>query len=193
MHLILHFSLGISSVAVYYYDVEKDQNNDDCDDHTSLNTIFFRKEIWGVSSKCRGAHGGRVSETSTDRIENCQALKLASVGAIINDQRRIDASSVGLPVADFLIYYVIGGSVAGPVRATERVLDASLSLLEVETESLMSELGALLIYYVIAILMYICHVFPPLLPCTQILVILLIETLFSKILQNDVTTLNVFV
>jgi hypothetical protein len=115
LHLILHFTLGISTVAVDNDYIEKNQYYHYCDDNTGFDTLIFRKEIGSVGGKSLRTHSGRRGKTSANSVEDCKTLKLSSIGTVIDDQRRIDSSSIGLPIADLIFNNVIYCAITLPV------------------------------------------------------------------------------
>ena len=56
LHLCLHFSLGVSSVAVDNDDIEKNKDDDDDYNDSGLDAIIGGQEVWGVSVQSVLAH-----------------------------------------------------------------------------------------------------------------------------------------
>lgn len=133
LHLWLHFSPSISSIAVDNEHVHNDKWENYNHDDTSSNTIiFFRGQVVrGYSIQVGETELRRVSETSTDGVKHRKWLELTSVGPIIDDNSREDTASILPPVVDFLVDNGVISVSATPVTIGEGVLNTLLSLLPV--------------------------------------------------------------
>lgn len=110
------------------------------------------------------AHLGCVLEACTNGVHHGLALKLAPIGGVVDNDRRVDRGTILVPVGDVLVNGGVVDTCFHPVSLIgrgETALNTGISLLPVESwYSLVRVLGALLIEITHALVMDPHYVVP---------------------------------
>ena len=110
-HGCLHLSFGPSPVAIHDGNIDQYHCDDYHEDEGARDAVDRQVRldlsdgVGGVDAQGVLADLGRVQEAGTDCVEDLKLLELAPVGPVVDDDGRVKATAILLPVNYLLIYH----------------------------------------------------------------------------------------
>lgn len=138
---------------------------------------------------------GWVREAGANRVEHGHGFDLAAISLLVDHNGGVNVGSVFPPVGDLLVNESVVGVLFSPSRlrdVVEALLNALLSLFEVQLEELVGTLGAGLVDDGSARVVHPRNVLPPV-NCRIARLHTFVETDLTEVLQDDLAALLVLV